>query len=114
MRRFGRRLNIEALRTELPIRGYFFDCLRFEADSLADRPTRERFAALASAVPGELRIPRLVTAEEPLASTRSQVAPSGPERSSKRSIKRSTGGSSRARCGLVRGPVLTAATSPSW
>jgi DNA ligase-1 len=62
MRRFGRKLNVEAARADLPIRGYFFDCLRLEAESLIDRPTRERAAALAEAVPESLRVPRLVTA----------------------------------------------------
>jgi DNA ligase-1 len=61
MRRFGRRLGVEKLRTELPVRAYFFDCLRVEARSLADRPLRERSEALAAAVPQALRVPRLVT-----------------------------------------------------
>lgn len=65
MRRFGRRLDVEALRSELPIRAFFFDCLRLEDRSLADRPTRERFEAMASAVPSSLRVPRLVTSSEP-------------------------------------------------
>ena len=62
MRRFGRRRDVEAMREELPIRGYFFDCLRLESDSLIDRSTQERFEALARAVPEGLRVPRLVTA----------------------------------------------------
>src|SRR6185437_4199341 len=57
MRRFGRKLNVEALRGELPIRGFFFDCLRVAQDSIADRPARERFAALARAVPAQFQIP---------------------------------------------------------
>jgi len=61
MRRFGRKLNVEALRGELPIQAYFFDCLRSGSESIADRPARERFAALAQAVPSDLRIPQLVT-----------------------------------------------------
>ena len=52
MRRFGRRLEVEALRTSLPIRAYFFDCLRLDEASLADRPTRERYAALRDATAG--------------------------------------------------------------
>jgi len=64
MRRFGRKLNVEALRGELPIRAYYFDCLRYGAQSVADRPTTERFSALAQAVPAELRVPRLVTDSE--------------------------------------------------
>jgi DNA ligase-1 len=64
MRRFGRKLDVAKLQAELPMRAYFFDCLRFEETSLADRPTRERYEALAQAVPPELIIPRLVTASE--------------------------------------------------
>ena len=65
MRRFGRKRDVEAVRADLPIRAYFFDCLRLESDSLIDRPTRERSAALAQAVPEELRVPRIVTASVP-------------------------------------------------
>ena len=61
MRRFGRKLNVEASRTELPIRAFFFDCLLIGAESIADRPAAERIAALVEAVPAELRIPREVT-----------------------------------------------------
>ena len=64
MRRFGRKLNVEGLRGELPIRGFFFDCLRVAGNSIADRPARERFAALAGAVPAQFQIPRLVTSSE--------------------------------------------------
>ena len=67
MRRFGRKLNVEALRGDLPIQAFFFDCLRFGEQSIADRPAHERFEALARAVPAELRIPRLITASEPAA-----------------------------------------------
>jgi len=64
MRRFGRRLKVEEMRGELPIRAFFFDCLRFDALSIADRPARERFQALAEAVPAALQIPRLLTSSE--------------------------------------------------
>ncbi|HYM28054.1 MAG TPA: ATP-dependent DNA ligase [Steroidobacteraceae bacterium] len=64
MRRFGRRLNVEAVRDKLPIRAFFFDCLRIEEESIADRPLSERFEALAIAVPELHRVPRLVTAAE--------------------------------------------------
>jgi ATP-dependent DNA ligase I len=62
MRRFGRRLEIERLAMELPVRAFFFDCLRLEAHSLVDRPLRERAQALAAAVPEGLRVPRIITA----------------------------------------------------
>ncbi|HTV96346.1 MAG TPA: ATP-dependent DNA ligase [Steroidobacteraceae bacterium] len=68
MRRFGRRLDVEALRAELPIRAYFFDCLRIDDRSLADQPARERVSALARAVPPDMQMPRLVTSSEPAAS----------------------------------------------
>ena len=61
MRRFGRKLDVERLRAELPMQAFFFDCLRLEGVSLADRPARERFAALSQAVPDLLQIPRLIT-----------------------------------------------------
>src|SRR6202035_3429860 len=67
MRRFGRKLNVEKLRAELPIRAYYFDCLRFDGRNVADCPARERFQVLAEAVPASLRIPRLITASLPVA-----------------------------------------------
>jgi len=61
MRRFGRKLDVALLRQELPMRAFYFDCLRRDAVSLAERPTRERFAALSDVVPAAHLIPRLVT-----------------------------------------------------
>jgi DNA ligase-1 len=43
MRRFGRRLDIESSRAQLPLEAYFFDCLRLDGRSLADQPTRARY-----------------------------------------------------------------------
>jgi DNA ligase-1 len=62
MRRFGRRLDVDKLRAELPMRAFFFDCLRHGGTSVADLPTRDRHAALVAAVPPELVVPRIVTA----------------------------------------------------
>ncbi len=67
MRRFGRRLNVEAARATLPIKAFFFDCLRTEAQSIAERPSHERFEALDRAVPEASRMPRLITSSEPAA-----------------------------------------------
>jgi len=61
MRRFGRKLDVAAMRQELPMQAFYFDCLRLDGVSLADRPTRERFAALASTVPLKQQFPRLIT-----------------------------------------------------
>jgi DNA ligase-1 len=63
MRRFGRKLDVEALRRELPLAVLFFDALHVEGEDLVTRPSRERQAALASALPERLRVPRLVTAD---------------------------------------------------
>jgi DNA ligase-1 len=67
MRRFGRKLDIEALRHELPMQAFYFDCLRLNDVTLADRPAHERFAALASVVPTAQLIPRLHTRDLALA-----------------------------------------------
>ena len=64
MRRVGRRLDVEALRGGLPLRAFFFDCLRIGEQSIADRTTSERYQALAGAVPAEALMPRLVTSAE--------------------------------------------------
>jgi ATP-dependent DNA ligase len=67
MRRFGRKLNVDKLRAALPIQAFFFDCLRIDGQSVADRPARERFKTLAEAVPASLQIPRLITSSVPAA-----------------------------------------------
>jgi DNA ligase-1 len=61
MRRFGRKLDVARMRGELPLAVYFFDCLHHDGTPLVDRPARERFDALADALPAPLVIPRLVT-----------------------------------------------------
>jgi DNA ligase-1 len=61
MRRFGRKLDVARMQQELPMRAYYFDCLRRDGLTLADRPARERFAALSEIVPAAQLIPRLVT-----------------------------------------------------
>lgn len=62
MRRFGRRLNVEQIRRELPMSAFYFDCLYLDGRSIADCLTIERAAALSQAVPVGLRVTRLVTA----------------------------------------------------
>jgi DNA ligase-1 len=61
MRRFGRKLNVDTLRRELPLSPFFFDCLKLNGVSLADRPTHERLDALMSTVPKSMQMPRLVS-----------------------------------------------------
>jgi DNA ligase 1 len=67
MRRFGRKLNVAALRGELPLQAFFFDCLRIGEQSIADRAARERFEALATAVPPASQVARLISPSEPQA-----------------------------------------------
>jgi len=69
MRRFGRKLDVARLQQALPIRGYFFDCLKRDETSLTAQPAHERFEALASVVPAEQLIPRLVTRSVEVAGT---------------------------------------------
>ena len=40
MRRFGRKLDVEQLRSELPLQAFFFDCLRIEAQHPRGPPAR--------------------------------------------------------------------------
>jgi len=63
MRRFGRKLDVEKLRAELPLAAFFFDCLLRDGVSLVDHPAHERFDALAAELPAALVVPRLVTAD---------------------------------------------------
>jgi DNA ligase-1 len=62
MRRFGRKLDVDRLRGELPLTSFFFDILHLDGQDLIDRPAGERFAAMAEAMP-DLTVPRLVTAD---------------------------------------------------
>jgi DNA ligase-1 len=63
MRRFGRTLDVQAMRASLPLSVFFFDCLRADDEVLAGRPAGERFVALAHALPERLRMPRIVTGD---------------------------------------------------
>src|SRR5512146_1967466 len=56
----GNMLKPALARGELPLTVYFFDCLNRDGTPLLDRPARERFDALAGALPASLVIPRLI------------------------------------------------------
>src|SRR5439155_3865341 len=62
MRRFGRKLDVEQLRAELPLTPFFFDILLHDGETLIDEPLRIRLERLDRALPSVLRVPRLVTA----------------------------------------------------
>jgi DNA ligase-1 len=61
MRRFGRRLDVERMRAELPLATFFFDLLYLDGESLLERPAADRFAAMRAVLPDALHVPRLVT-----------------------------------------------------
>lgn len=63
MRRFGRKLDVARMRSELPLAVYFFDCLVHDGRPLIDRPARQRFESLARVLPAQLIVPRIVTAD---------------------------------------------------
>ena len=63
MRRFGRTLDVPAMQASLPLSVFFFDCLRYGADTLTDAPASERFDAVSRALPAQLLVPRLVTGD---------------------------------------------------
>ena len=63
MRRFGRVLDIEAMRATMPLSVFFFDCLHRDDDDLVPAPASERFDALGAMLPSASLIPRLVTTD---------------------------------------------------
>jgi DNA ligase-1 len=63
MRRFGRKLEVDALRGELPLSVFFFDCLLHDGEPLVDRGARERRRALEDSMPKDNLVPALVTHE---------------------------------------------------
>jgi DNA ligase-1 len=66
MRRFGRKLDVDRLRGELPLSPFFFDLLHLDGDDWIDRPYAERQQRLASLLPPPLRVAAqaVETAEE--------------------------------------------------
>jgi DNA ligase-1 len=64
MRRFGRKLDDGALREQLPLSVFFFDCLFSGGTPLVDQPLSERRRALADAIHQVNLTPWLVTANE--------------------------------------------------
>jgi DNA ligase-1 len=62
MRRFGRRLDVDRLRRELPLTPFFFDLLYLDGQPLLDEPEERRVAALSEVTSGGQLVPRVVTA----------------------------------------------------
>ena len=63
MRRFGRRLDVESLRAELPVVAFCFDVLRIDGEDLLDRSFSERLTYLDALLPLRMRVPRIITAD---------------------------------------------------
>jgi len=63
MSRFGRVLDVEAMRESMPLSVFFFDCLRRDDEDLVPAPATRRFEAMAAVLPSSLLMPRLVTSE---------------------------------------------------
>ena len=63
MRRFGRKLDVDSLREELPITPVFFDALHLDGAPLIDEPLTRRVAVLDACVRSANLVPRLVTSD---------------------------------------------------
>jgi DNA ligase-1 len=61
MRRFGRKLDVDALRAELPLSALFFDVLHHDGETLLAQAASARFERLDALLPAPLRVPRIVT-----------------------------------------------------
>jgi DNA ligase-1 len=61
--RTSSRVDVAKARATAPVSPYFFDALLVDDDDLLGLAGSERFAALSSAVPEDIRVPRLVTAD---------------------------------------------------
>jgi len=62
-KRFGRKLDLERMRAELPLTPYWFDLLYLDGQSLIDEPQARRFSALAGLAPPDSLVPHLVTGD---------------------------------------------------
>jgi len=63
MRRFSRKLDVAAVRRELPLSVFFFDCLLRDGEPLVDRGARERHDVLRQILPSMFVTPSLITQE---------------------------------------------------
>src|ERR1700733_8916376 len=61
MRRFGRKLDLERLRAELPLTPVWFDILFCDGQPLIDHPQSERFTILRGLSPAEHLVPHITT-----------------------------------------------------
>ena len=59
MQRFGRKLDVDRLRSEIPLTPFFFDCVYVNGTAMIDVPQIERFGTLAELAPAAV-VPRLL------------------------------------------------------
>src|SRR5690606_6915218 len=57
------RVDVDRLRRDTPLTTFFFDILHLDGQSLIDASAEDRFEAMRSALPGQVIIPRIVTAD---------------------------------------------------
>ena len=63
MKRFGRKLDVDRMRSVQPLSPFWFDLIYLDGNSLVDEKQEKRFAALTGIVPAEAVVPHLVTAD---------------------------------------------------
>jgi len=63
MRRFGRKLDVERMRAELPLSSFWFDLVYLDGSDLLAEPQSRRFAELQRIMPRDAVIPNVVTAD---------------------------------------------------
>jgi len=63
MRRFGRKLDLDRMRADLPLQPFWFDLLYLDGQSLMDEGQSRRFQALEALAPARAVTPHLLTAD---------------------------------------------------
>ena len=63
MRRFGRKLDVDRMRSELPLSAFWFDVLYLNGAHLLDEPQERRFGALQDIAPPDIIIPHTHAAD---------------------------------------------------
>jgi DNA ligase 1 len=62
-KRFGRKLDLERMRAELPLTPFWFDLLYLDGQALIDESQARRFSLLSALAPAANLVPHLVTAD---------------------------------------------------
>jgi DNA ligase-1 len=61
MSRFGRRLDVDTMRAELPLLSFYFDLIWCDGEDQLDQPLEARLQRLEAILPEAMRVPRIVT-----------------------------------------------------